>query len=92
MHFFITLTVLLMFYLCFDTDCPLKIESKLNDPLLILCTSGTTGVSKGAVYTNQSILAFCLGTAGIPRNEKPAMLLLRCTHVLGCKKPFIAFS
>jgi len=69
-------------------DCPAKLEdAELSDPLLVLCTSGTTGQSKGAVYTNRSILAFCLGTIGIPRTERPAMLLLRCTHVLGLAFP-----
>jgi len=69
-------------------DCPEKVAgARLNDPILVLCTSGTTGRSKGAIYTNKSMLGFCLGTIGIPRTDRPAMLLLRCTHVLGILFP-----
>jgi len=71
----------------YSTECPKEIDADLDDPLLILCTSGTTGKSKGAVYTNLQVLAFTIGTSNIPYNEKPAMLVLRCTHVLGMLFP-----
>jgi len=34
------------------------------------------------------MLGYFVGTIGIPTAERPAMLLIRCTHVLGVLLPF----
>ena len=69
------------------TACPAESVGDLDDPALILCTSGTTGRSKGAIYTNRCIMEFCTSTDAIPYNPAPALYVMRCTHVLGALFP-----
>jgi long-subunit acyl-CoA synthetase (AMP-forming) len=54
------------------------VSSDLDEPVLILCTSGTTGGAKGAVYSYRCVLNFCAATDGVPRhNPRPALWLLK---------------
>lgn len=61
--------------------------AKLDDVCLILPTSGTTGDSKGAVYTHrillENVLAFeCMPFTDI--DDQPTIITSRQTHFVGC--------
>ncbi len=42
----------------------------------------------GAIYNNRQVIQFCISTDGVPcHNPRPALWLLKCTHILGVLYP-----
>ncbi|CAG7785994.1 unnamed protein product [Allacma fusca] len=72
-------------------ECPESLTT-MDDPALILCTSGTTGRSKGAVHTHKSFLYSIVSATGqIPLvDDQPNLIVSKGTHVTGALLPFAA--
>jgi len=54
-----------------------------SDIALILCTSGTTGKSKGAVHTHSTVIQQITGVEHILHKDKPNLIASKATHVTG---------
>ena len=63
------------------------------DIALVLCTSGTTGKSKGAAHSHHSLLNQLEGIQYFPFTvEKPNLLISKGTHITGCTFPLACLS
>lgn len=67
-------------------------ETTMKDTALIMCTSGTTGNSKGAVISQSAILWQFLAIAyAMPyktESSKVNLIFTKCTHISGAIIPF----
>ncbi|CAG7833040.1 unnamed protein product [Allacma fusca] len=74
------------------TECP-ELEIAEDSPALILCTSGTTGRSKGAVHTHNGLLQTLASTdLYLPlTSDAPNLFISKGTHITGCVFPLCAF-
>ncbi|CAL8132968.1 unnamed protein product [Orchesella dallaii] len=73
------------FYEDDGNDAP-ETNTTLEDIALILPTSGTTGDSKGAVYTHRILLENILAQENMPftdKDEEPTIITSRQTHYVG---------
>lgn len=65
------------------TDCP-PLQVCGDDPALVLCTSGTSGPAKGAVFTHSTMVQLINYFSYQPFSEnKPNILFCHATHYGG---------
>ncbi|CAL8093100.1 unnamed protein product [Orchesella dallaii] len=74
------------------SDCP-EIEVTANDPALILCTSGTTGMPKSAVHSHGSFLYQIRSLELLPvTTAKPNLYATKATHASGSTLGFVLLA